>query len=111
MREEDYYDIINNAQVLDRALFRISNINNLNQLEKILHHHSEEQKEPVVAVPLVQPYGGPVTKYILLTEKQYNEIRTAMKSNKLNDVYPRVGIAYDQERIDINKNQIQNTIE
>jgi hypothetical protein len=107
MDTQEYYSIIRNAEHLDRSFFNLSNKSVIDRLESILDEHSKKNKEPIVAVPLVQPYGGPAIDYILLPERKYQEIKQALISGELTQIHPRIGVPYDKKRININREQLQ----
>lgn len=108
MNNEEYARIIESAERLERSLFDLSSEENINRLEAILDEHSKLQGETIIGVPLVCPYGGfPVCEYISLPERIYKEMRTAMKTGKIGQVHKEIGVPYDKERLDINREQLR----
>jgi len=107
MNNEEYARIIESAERLERSLFDLSSEENINRLEAILDEHSKLQGETIIGVPLVRPYGGPVGEYILLSERTYKEMRASMKEGKIGEVHQIIGVPYDKERLDINREQLR----
>lgn len=107
MNTEEYNLIIGNAKRMDRNLFDLSSEENINKLEAILDEESRKHGETMIGVPLVRPYGGlPVSEYILLPERVYNNIRVAMRSGEVGRVHQEIGVPYDKERFGMNREQL-----
>lgn len=107
MNNEEYNLIIGNAKRVDRNLFDLSSEENINRLEGILDKESKTHGETMIGVPLVRPYGDlPVSEYILLPERVYNDMRVAMRSGEVGQVHQEIGVPYDKERFDINREQL-----
>lgn len=112
MDTEKYNRIIKNAERLDRSLFDLSSEKNIDGLEDILDEESKKHGETMIGVPLVRPYGGlPVSEYIVLPEKVYNEMRAAMRGGEIGQVHQEIGVPYDKERFEINREQLQKGFE
>lgn len=108
MNNEEYHKIIKNARILDRNLFDLSSMETIDRLETILDKESKEHGETMIGVPLVRPYGGlPVSEYILLPERVYNDMRAAMRIGEIGQVHQEIGVPYDKERFDIKREQIR----
>lgn len=111
MDRTEYLKIIQDAKRLDRKLFDLSSLENIDRLEGILDEFSREQGETVIGVPLVQPYGGPTDRYVALSERVYWQLRTSLTNGEIETVYPEVGVPYDKKRFDMRKEQIRDDVD
>ena len=108
MNNEEYLEIIGHAKRLDRSLFNLSSEENINRLETILCEESKNHGKTMIGVPLGQPYGGPAGEYIVLPERVYKKMMAALRTGEVSHVPQVIGILYDKERLDINREQIRN---
>lgn len=111
MDKAEYLRIIRDAKILDRRLFNLSSLENIDRLEGILDEFSREQGETVIGVPLVQPYGGPTDRYVALSERVYWQLKTSLTNGEIETIYPEVGVPYDKKRFDIRRRQIRDDVD
>lgn len=114
MNNEEYARIIESAERLERNLFDLSSEEHINRLESILAERSKQEGETMIGVPLVRSYGGfPVSEYIALPERMYKEMRESIKNKEIdiNQIHQIIGVSYDKERFDINREQIRNKVD
>ena len=110
MDTKEYCRIIEGAKRLNRSLFSLSSEENIDRLEGVLDEESRKHGETMIGVPLGQPYGGPGGEYIALPERLYNEMRAAMRHGEISHIPQVIGVPYDKERLDINREQLREKL-
>ncbi len=109
MDKRKYLQNIESAPRLDRNLFNLSSEAKIDGLERLLDNYSGKYGETMVGVPLVQPYGGPICEYILLPEKQYEEMYSVLINKEITGIgCLGVGVSYNKRRLDKNRKNLKN---
>ena len=107
MKRKTHDAIIRRGITLDDRLFEPFTLSKIERIERILKNYSRRREVSYVAVPLVQPYGGPVMRKVALPEEEVNKVHQSYEKGEIKGVCPSVGRIYNlkEEKEKIHQDQ------